>query len=130
MRFLEPPGANLAPKRPPEASGIDFGSHLFIIVRSLFDGLRLCFCVCFPVRFQVVFRLCFFKVPSLFGSARKRRTCEKCNTLQAKTCFSRCALAPVPPGRRIHWNNKQQTNKHSTNLEICRPSHGVTGLRR
>ena len=51
------------------------------------DVFRLCFCVCFRCMFRLMFSLFFFKVPSLSGSARKRRTCEKCNTLHAKTCF-------------------------------------------
>ena len=45
-RFWEPPGANVARKRVPEASGIDFGMD-FDAFSLIFEGFRLAFCLRF-----------------------------------------------------------------------------------
>ena len=56
-----------------------------------------------------LFRLLFFRVPSLFGSARKRQTCEKCNTLHVKTCFSK--VRSRAGAARKTKKSKQKTTK-------------------
>ena len=90
--------ANLVPKRPPTASGVDFGSHF----GSKNDHFRLLFVVtfafaltCFLVLFSVLF---FVSFSVLSGRARKTPKTEIRYTFHAKTWFfkvrARAAAAP------------------------------------
>ena len=58
---------------------------------SILAHLSLMFCCFSAFLFRCVFKLCFcpnfILLRPLFRSARKRPTCEKRNTLHAKTCF-------------------------------------------
>ena len=53
--FSEAPGAQLARKRPPELSGIDFGRHFW----SFFDDFRRFFRMLLGMLFRRIFKLIF-----------------------------------------------------------------------
>ena len=99
-------GVPAASDRPPEASGVDFGSHfgsknvhfdglLWLFLRALFLAFWGCFRCCFSFRF-----LCFV-------AAREQGRRAKFDTpSMRKPVFSRCAPAPAQPQGRQQTGQK------------------------
>ena len=66
--------------------------------------------MCLSSRFEIFVRSAFFKNPSLFRSAPKRPTCENCNTLHTKTCFSKVHSRATAASKTTTPEQKTTTN--------------------